>query len=185
MLPKITSGLVSTQRHYRIRSIFLARRESYGLNEARRLTGRSTESLRRAIRDGEIEAIEIAPNDWRIPWVSMAALAVDTWGIEAIEAELGPKETSFILPPLVRGTSITLRLPRYQVAMLEVLGRRPETSVNSIVADALLPIAEERTDEMELLIPGFAEAIHYPETEWKRTLVRRKQSEDTDATPEG
>jgi hypothetical protein len=176
----VTTGLVSTQRHYRIRSIFLARRESYGVREAARLTGRKYDDIRRAIRDGEIEAVATSPNDWRIPWVSLAAIAVDMWGIEAIELELGPKQTSFVLPPLVRMANITLRLPRYQVAMLEVLARRPDMNVNSIVADALLPIAEERIGEMELIIPGFAEAIHFPETEWKRTCARKGEESEHD-----
>ena len=141
--------------------------------------------LRRAIRDGEIEATEIAPNDWRIPWHALAALAVDMWGIETIEEELAGRKAATVLPPLVRLANITLRLPRYQVAMLEVLGRRPDHSVNSIVADALLPIAEDRADEMELIIPGFKEAIHFPETDWRRTYAPRKREEPDDATPKG
>ncbi|HXA18880.1 MAG TPA: hypothetical protein VN380_17935 [Thermoanaerobaculia bacterium] len=181
----VTSSLVSTQRHYRIRSIFLAPRESYSVGEARRLTGKSQEELRRAISEGELEATEIAPNTWRIPWVSIAGLAVDIWGLEAIEHDMGPKATYDTLPPLVRMAEITLRLPRYQVAMLEVLARRPEMTINNIVADVLLPLAEECIGEMELAITGFTEAIHFPDSEWKKPRSRRKENEATDDTPEG
>jgi hypothetical protein len=180
----VTSGLVSTQRHYRIRSIFLNRRESYGLSEARRLSGHSPTALRRAIANGEIEATETTPGDYRIPWLSLAALAVDTWGVEAIEEELGATHSSFILPPLARYQAITLRLPRYQIAMLQELAKRPELGgISRIVSDALVTIAEEHAEAMEAAIPGFAEAFHYPERAWKRSNTPRAD-EPTAEEPE-
>jgi hypothetical protein len=167
------TGLVETKRRFRIRSIFMNRRESYGLNEVRRLTGRSPESIRCAVRDGEMAASHGA-DDYRLTWPQVARIAVDLWGMEAIEDELGPVKASYILPPLVRMETITLRLPRYQVAMLQELAKRRESSANRIVADALLPMAHDSRDVMEAAIPGFAEAIDFPQREWKRTLSRRE-----------
>jgi hypothetical protein len=178
MKSMIVSGLVETKRRFRIRSIFLNRRDSYGLNEARRLTGHSPRAIRQAIHDGEIEATETAPGEFRIGWVQVAAVAVDTWGVAAIEEELGNTHASFILPPLTRMQAITLRLPRYLIAMLEELAKRPESGgVNGIVADALSTLAEEQGAAMEVVVPGFAEALHFPESEWKRTLNRRTDNE--------
>ena len=153
----ITADPVSTQRHDRIRRIFLYRRESYGIAEVQRLTGLRPLALRRAIKEGEIEAT----SDLRITWPQLAAIAVDQWGIETIEAELGEVAVQH-LPPLVRTASITLNLPRYQVAMLETL-RKNGADINALVTDLVLNLAEERAGEMEESLPGFIEAMHYPE----------------------
>jgi hypothetical protein len=88
--------------------------------------------------------VETSPGDYRIPWFSLAALAVDTWGRGSDRGEFGATHSSFILPPLTRYQAITLRLPRYQVAMLQELAKRPELGgINRIVSDALVTVAEE------------------------------------------
>jgi hypothetical protein len=153
----IETDLVRTRRRHRIRSIFLHRRESYGLGEVQRLTGLRPIALRRAIAEGEIEAAA----DLRITWQQLAAIAVDQWGIEIIEEELGEVAAQH-LPPLVRTASITLRLPRYQVAMLEAM-RTSGVDINAAVADLLLGVAEERAEEMEQSLAGFIEAMRFPE----------------------
>src|ERR1700737_2296637 len=93
-MQSLESGLVGTQRSYLIRKIFLRRRASYPPREVSRLTRLRPLALRAAVTDGEVEAAA----DESITWEQLAALAVDRWGIEAIEADLGD-DAATQLPP--------------------------------------------------------------------------------------
>jgi hypothetical protein len=157
MPPPVTLGLVGSQRRYLIRKIFLRRRATYTLRDVSRLTRLRPLALRAAIADGEVEATNES-----ISWEQVAALAIDRWGIEAIEADLGD-DAAKQLPPLVRAAAVTLGLPRYQVAMLSAL-RASGADINAIAADLFLNLAEERAEEMEQSIPGFRAAMSYPDT---------------------
>ena len=99
---------------------------------------------------------------WRITWPQLAALALDVWGIETIERELG-EEAAQALPPLVRTSVVTLRLPRYQVVMLGTLAEIDGIGASQRVTDALLALAVEHVEELEKRIPGFADAMKFPD----------------------
>jgi hypothetical protein len=147
-------------RRDRIRGLFLDRRESYGPDDVLALTGIAAERVRAAIEEGEVEG-ELLPDGFRIVWEQLAALALDVWGIDAIDVEeaLGA-DAGRVLPPLVRSVSLTVRVPRYQVAVLGMLARREGVSVDALVREALLALTEERGEELEL--PGLWEAIDFP-----------------------
>lgn len=159
------SKLATSQRRarQRIRAIFLQRRETYGPHEVQRLTGLSPDRVRRAIERGELDG-ELLRCGFRIRWPQLAALGLDVWSIGEVEQALG-EDLAQVLPPLVRMATLTVRVPRYQVAMLEALVRLRGYSIDATVEDALLTVAELYADELEQAIPGFREAIDFPEAE--------------------
>jgi hypothetical protein len=151
-------------RRERIRKLFLDRRESYGPDDVLALTGIAAERVRAAIEQGEIDGEvegELLPDGFRIVWEQLAALALDVWGIDAVDVEeaLGGDAVR-VMPPLVRSVSLTVRVPRYQVAVLGMLARRDGVSVDALVREALLALTEERGEGLEL--PGLWEAIDFP-----------------------
>jgi hypothetical protein len=151
-------------RRERIRRLFLDRRESYGPDEVLAVTGITAERVRAAIYDGDIEGEvegELLPGGFRIVWAQLATLALDVWGIDAsdVEEALGA-DAARVLPPLVRTVSLTVRVPRYQVAVLGMLARQEGVPVDALVREALLALTEERADVLEL--PGLWEAVDFP-----------------------
>jgi hypothetical protein len=154
-------------RRERIRRLFLDRRESYGADDVQALTGIAPERVRAAIEQGEIDGEvegELLPGGFRISWEQLAVLALDVWGIDVVDVEeaLGADAVR-VLPPLVRTVSLTVRVPRYQVAVLGMLARREGVAVDALVREALLALTEERGEELEL--PGLWEAIEFPASE--------------------
>ena len=125
------------------------------------LTGILPNRLRAMLETGELEAVAVEKS-WCIRWSQLAALAIDQWGIEVIEQELG-EEARDVLPPLVRTVPVSMRLPRYLVAMLQALEKRDGLTAARRIADALACIAEEHAGSLEDEIPGFAEAMNFPE----------------------
>ena len=162
---KRMAKLTGSERRYRIRRIFLRRQDWYTLKHVTRLTGITAIALRAMIDAGELEA-HPSEKAWekasRIRWPQLAALALETWPIEVIEQELG-EEAAQVLPPLVRTTEVTVRLPRYLFAMLHLLAKREGLSPSLRIADALTSIAEEHAASLEEDIPGFGEAMNFPE----------------------
>ncbi len=100
-------------------------------------------------------------NGFRIRGPQLLALAFDSWSMQEVEEALG-EDAPQALPPLVRTATLTARVPRYQVVMLEALARLG-LSIDTIVSDALLSVAEDNAVEMRTLIPGFGEAVDFPE----------------------
>lgn len=143
-----------------IRAVFLQRRESYAPREVQRLTGLEPERVSAAIQQGEIEG-RLQGKGFRIRWPQLAALALDRWTIQEVESGLG-EDAPQALPPLVRTVTLTVRVPRYQVSMLEELARQG-FSIDAIVTDALLTVAEDNVAKLWEAIPGFDEAINFPE----------------------
>jgi len=160
-------GLVGSERRYRIRRIFLNRQDWYMPRLVTRLTGILPARVRAMIETGELEAVPAEKpwdKSWRIRWPQLAALALDIWPIEVIEQELG-EEAAQVLPPLVRTIPGSMRLPRYLVAMLQTLEKRDGIAPSRRIADALALIAEEYAASLEEEIPGFREAMNFPEGE--------------------
>ena len=88
-------------------------------------------------------------------------LAVDLWSLETIEAALGP-DASEVLPEAIRTGEVLMRLPRYQVAMLEYFAEQRETSVSSMLARELDDFASAHFWELSSAVHGFAEAFQWP-----------------------
>lgn len=158
-MSKATKGSPKVQRNS-IRAVFLQRRESYGPQDVERLTGMEPERVRAAIQHGELEG-KLSRKGFRIRWPQLAALAFDRWTMEEVESALG-EDAPQVLPPLVRTVTLTARVPQYQVTMLEAFARRGR-SIDALVTDALLTLAEDHAAQLRDEIPGFEEAIDFPE----------------------
>lgn len=59
----------------------------------------------------------------------------------------------------VRLIDLHVRLPRHQVAMLEVFAERERSSVSSVLARELDGVASVHADELSGAVAGFADAL--------------------------
>ena len=84
------------------------------------------------------------------------------WPITAIEGELGAIAPD-LLPPLLLTRKLTVTLPGYQVEMLQRLARRRGITVDDFLADHLLDLAGGVAEQMERTLPGFIEAMRFPD----------------------
>ena len=86
------------------------------------------------------------------------------WTVLEIHDALGTKANS-VLPRLLRPVTMReLRLPEYQVRLLETLAQHEGVSVEAYLYGALLHLEVDRDPaEVERLLPGFTEAMRFPE----------------------
>ena len=84
------------------------------------------------------------------------------WSISVILGELGER-ASELLPPLLLTRKLTVTLPSYQVEMLQRLARRKRMKTDAFLADHLLDLAGSVAEEMERSVPGFMEAMRFPD----------------------
>lgn len=71
------------------------------------------------IRDGEIETVTTCSGR-RIELRDVAAKAVDLWSLAAVEEALG-RDAARVMPAALRTRKLTVRVQRYQIALLEIL----------------------------------------------------------------
>jgi hypothetical protein len=164
----------------RIRTIFLHRRSRVSLARARALLGWTAREISEAIRDGEIEAVK-TPAGKRIPRDELWAKALELWALDAIEEALGP-DADRVLPPSLRLADLHLRLPRYQVAMLEHMAERKRTSVTDIVTRELENTANTNAEELSCSATGFAIAVRWPSAAEAQPRWSSPSSFDMDPT---
>lgn len=153
----------SARRRWRVWRVFTAmdRGCEYGLKEVATVLGYTSRELVAKIEKGEVEARQVK-GDWMIRWPEVAMLAVEKWGLAHISAELGEKGAKY-LPPLVRSRQLTVNLPAYQVVMLERLAAREGVTAEAFLSGHLVDLAASVAEEMEKELPGFLEALRYPE----------------------
>ena len=84
------------------------------------------------------------------------------WSIVVIEGELGERAPE-LLPPLLITRKLTLTLPGYQVEMLQRLARRRRVTIDAFLTDHLLDLAGSVAEGMERAVPGFIEAMRFPD----------------------
>ena len=144
----------------RIRTIFLHQRPHVSIASATSLLGWTRRQMSEAIRAGDIEVTET----WSVPRILREELwskALEAWPLDAIEESLGP-DADHVLPPLLRLTDLHVRIPRYQVAMLDHLAEREHTSVSAVLTRELENIANTNAEELSPSVAGFATALHWP-----------------------
>src|SRR5437868_10859337 len=90
----------------------------------------------------------------------LMALAVEVWSLEAIEEALG-EDAARVLPAPIRLRAVTLKLPEYQVAMLDYLAADKQTTPSDLVTRALGDLEAEHMDVLTASAPGFAEAMNW------------------------
>jgi hypothetical protein len=144
-----------------IRDIFLHGKDSYSAAEAANLLGWSEDQMAVAIAEGEVEAND-TNNVWLLAWQEVAAMATAKWPQEVIENALGP-HIQAVIPQLVQLAELRVRVPRYEVVMLEMLAQRENTSVDAFLTSHLLDLAAAESGWLAEELPGLAAAIRWPE----------------------
>jgi hypothetical protein len=147
----------------RIRTIFLHQRPHVTIAEATVLLGWSRGEMSQAIATGEVEITSTSIDKWL--WCEeLMAKALELWSPETIEEALGA-DAARVLPESLRLIDIHVRLPRHHVAMLTHFAERDHTTVNTILARGLDGIASAHADELSYAVPGFADALAWPDAD--------------------
>lgn len=149
-----------------IRSLFLKRRESYSTAEAARFTNlKRDELIRRIEEDGEIEPVRA---EYWIAWQDVVRLALERWPLDVVYAALGDRADE-ALPSMLRLENFTARIPVYVIRLLEHAAAREKTTIQEYLRRELRELAEGENmkpgaaDELEAKIPGFHEALFFPD----------------------
>jgi hypothetical protein len=144
----------------RIRAIFLHEEPYVSISDATALLGWSPSQMNDALDAGEIETAATGSGKV-VPREELLALAVDLWPVDMIEESLG-EDAASVLPEAIRTRELSVRLPRYQVAMLDHFAEQRGTYVNQVIARELDGLASSHFEELRAAIPGFAEAFEWP-----------------------
>ena len=101
-----------------------------------------------------------------VKWNDLASAAMLRWNVMQIHDALG-EDANRVLPRLLRPVELkTIRLPEYQVRMLETLAQDAGVSVDEFVFASLLALETAGSpDEIEKLLPGFKEAMAFPDVQ--------------------
>lgn len=151
--------MMQLTRRERIRVVFLAPAESYGLAEVACLTETPAGSLRREVRAGLRDASKVG-GAWRFTWRQMAYLAMDRWSLAEIHEALGD-DAAVILPPLLALRSVTVELPEYLIRALETVAAKDGLTLDACLYGELIDFASTHTD-MEAIHPGYKRAYFFP-----------------------
>jgi hypothetical protein len=140
----------------------------YSFADALRLTRTTQAEVDAAIAAGDI-ATETFRGRLVIPWDDVARLALDRWTPRMIDGALGSIDRLSVVSLLNRVQQIEVFLPVYQIRLLHFLaemerGRfRARLNASDVLERHLLDLASAvNADELELAIPGFRAALHYP-----------------------
>jgi hypothetical protein len=145
----------------RIRHIFLQPRPHVSIMQATRLLGWSRRQMSAAIENGEVE-LGTTPLGKCFPRAEMMAKALEIWPMDVIEEALGD-DADGILPQAIRSAELRVRLPRHHIDMLEYRANQQESTVSGVLARELDGIASAHIEELSAALPGFAEAMAWPE----------------------
>jgi hypothetical protein len=99
-----------------------------------------------------------------VTWNDLASAALLRWNVMQVHEALGA-EANRVLPRLLRPVEMkSLRLPEYLVRLLETLAQDEGVSLDEYVFTMLMDLESYADpDEMERLLPGFKEAIQFPD----------------------
>jgi hypothetical protein len=142
-----------------IRRVFLEmdRAKEHHLSDVAQLFSLSIADLNQRAQNGEIDA-----DDDVVRWREIAYLAVQRWGLLTIASALGA-ERSRVLPALVLPRVCTLTLPVFEIEMISALARRDGISRDAFLSNYLLDLAGTAAEEMEVELPGFTQAMRWPD----------------------
>jgi hypothetical protein len=120
------------------------------------------EELKREVETGAIVAGSTRLGQ-RVGREEMIAAAMRVYEQAVIEEALGT-EAAEVLPEAIRLVELRARVPRYQREMLRYLARRDGTSVDRVLARELEDVACAHSEELAAAVPGFADAMAWPES---------------------
>jgi hypothetical protein len=147
----------------RIRSIFLHQRPHVTIAEATVLLGWSRSEMSHAIATGEVEVSSTAIDSW-IWREELMAKALEIWSFEIIEEALGA-DADGALPDGIRLEELHVRVPRYQLAMLQHFAERDCTTISDTLTRELDGIASAHAEELSWAITGFADVLAWLDAE--------------------
>jgi len=150
----------------RIRSIFLHHEPRVTIDDAAQMLGWSPAQMKAAISGGDIEVVRTCSGKV-IEIRELAGQALNQWSLATIEAALG-RDASLILPPALRTRTLTVRLPRYQIAALRILAADGGEAVDTFLDRMFQELADTEKERLAPVIPGLAEAIAWPEVAERR-----------------
>jgi hypothetical protein len=154
-----------------IRIVFLSPQPFYLPPAVGALLGWSLEEVETAIRDGELEA-ERTCSGWRVPWDAVASALTAQSPLHDVEAALGTRATSESMPPdsslppsatPARSELKLVELPRWQPLMLARLAAREHSDPGDYLSRHLLDLAVCESEFLSSEIPGFLEAVRWPD----------------------
>jgi hypothetical protein len=148
----------------RIRHISLHPRTHVSISQATDLLGWTRAEMTAAIQSGEVELMTTPLGKWF--WrEELMSKALETWTLDNIEEALGP-DADRILPHALRTAELRVRLPRHHIAMLEYKADQHRTTISGALTRELDAIASADAPELCAAIPGFAEALRWPDAEY-------------------
>lgn len=152
-----------------IREIFLRRRSEYTTQEAAQLLRMTVGDFLAAIERGVLDVQRRrkrkqlgGPRHAMVRWSELASAAMLRWTVMEIHDSLG-KDAHGALPRLLRPVELNTRVPEYQMRLLETLAQNAGVSVETFIYTSLLGLETAASPEtLESMLPGFTEAIHFP-----------------------
>jgi hypothetical protein len=144
-----------------IRHLFLQPRPTYGLVEAAMMLGMDWRDMRGWLESGELEGVDTDVG-LVLPWGELVSFGMDFWSQEVVEEALGA-EVAEALPELLRLADLEVRIPRMQVVALERLAFREQATVGAVLSRELRDLVSVHSEWLSVEVPGFAEALVWPE----------------------
>src|SRR5882757_6351373 len=133
----------------RIRHIFLQPRPHVSIMQATGLLGWTRREMAEAIANGDVEMWATSVGKW-VPRAEMMGEALG-------------EDADGILPQAIRSAELRVRLPRHHIDMLEYRADQQETTVSGVLERELDGIASAHIEELSAALPGFAEAMAWPD----------------------
>lgn len=160
------AGLTSAKR-WRLRRIFLQKRPSYSPTEAAKVLGMPRPQVVGMIDAREVDAEPKVTTTYRLPWLSVAEVAMQRYSVDDLIAALGKQAANVVPPLLFPSDPIQVTLPLYLVRLLEYLAAYEKVTVDEALASLLRAYTEELSlptpQQIEEAIPGFHAAFMFPD----------------------
>jgi hypothetical protein len=152
--------MTTTPTH--LRTLFLHPKPTDPIAGAAALLEMDWRDLRGWMESGEVEGIE-TDEGLVLPWAELVSFGMDFWLQVVVEEALGA-ELAEALPELLRLTELEVRIPRMEVVALERLAALDGETVSAVLARELRDLVSVHSDWLSQEVPGFAEALAWPET---------------------
>lgn len=159
------AGLTSTRR-WVLRRIFLQKRSTYSPSEAARVLSMPRKTIVSMIESYALDAETKVRKNHYIPWAAIAQVALDRFTIGHLIEALGKQATEIIPPLLFPAEPMQVTLPIYLVKLLEHRAAEQGITTDECLAMMLRSYVEDSfksLDAMEKAIPGFLDALCFPE----------------------
>jgi len=97
-----------------------------------------------------------------LPWAELVSFGMEFWSQEVVEEALGA-EVAEAIPELLRLADLEVRIPRMDVVALEQLAMRDRQSVSAVLGRVLRDLLSVHSEWLSAVVPGFAEALAWPD----------------------